>query len=435
MPRRLALVWAFLIFGLSGPSAHSQSLVPRDIIPTRTSLSRLGLERQWMTSIPLSGTERVLEISRGEELLFAQTDDAMLHVYDAETGRHHWSAKLGDRSATAQPVSSNSYAVFATNASSLVALDRGTGRLIWRANLRALPTSGTACDEERLVVGLSTGMINCYALKEAQDRGPDKIRDKPHLIWNMKTNGRVTTRPLIADRIVCMGSEDGRTFVNLSNEPTPLFRIPTGGPIGDEFGHHGSRMLLIPSADNNLYAVDVMTAKVFWVFPSGAPVHQAPIVAGDDVFVINEAGDLSLLDPKTGAAHWTTQTDSGRFLGVSPSKVYLRNHEGDLMTVDRESGKILADPESTLGRAGLDLRRYDLSLADQFDDRLFLGTSSGVVICLREIGQTTPQLLRDPKAHPFGYVPPEGIPQTPQAPAEGADADDFEPDFSTPPPF
>jgi len=435
MPRRLALVWAFLIFGLSGPSVHSQSLVPRDIIPTRTSLSRLGLERQWMTSIPLSGTERVLEISRSEDLFFVQTDDAMLHVYDAETGRHRWSAKLGDRSPTARPVSANSFAVFATNANILSALDRGTGRFIWRLDLGTLPTSGTACDEERLLVGLSTGMINCYALKEAQDQGPDTIRLRPELIWNMKTNGRVTTRPLVADRIVCMGSEDGRVFVNLSHEPTPLFRVPTGGPIGDEFGHHGSRMLLVPSADNNLYAVDVLTAKIFWIFASGAPVRQAPVVAGDDIFVINEAGDLSLLDPKTGEAHWTTHTDSGRFLGVSPTKVHLRNHEGDLMTVDRETGKILADPESTLGRAGLNLRRYDLSFSNPFDDRLFLGTSSGVVICLREIGQTNPQPLRDPKAHPFGYVPPEGIRETPQVPAEGADADDEDLDFSTPPPF
>jgi len=430
MPRRLALVWALLIFGLSGPPVRSQSLVPRDIIPTRTSLSRLGLERQWMTSIPLSATERVLEISRSEDLFFVQTDDAMLHVYEAETGRHRWSAKIGDRAAAARPVSANSFAVFATNANILSALDRGTGRFIWRVNLGTLPSSGTSCDEERLLVGLSTGMINCYDLKEAQDKGPEKIRDKPSLLWNMKTNGRVSTRPLIADRIVCMGSDDGRAFVNLSHEPTPLFRIPTGGPIGDEFGHHGTRMLLVPSADDNLYAVDVFTAEMFWTFPSGAPIRQAPTVAGDQVFVINEAGDLSLLDPKTGEPRWTTATHSGRFLGVSPAKVYLRNREGDLMMVDRESGKVLADPNATLGRAGLNLRRYDLSLSDHFDDRLYLGTSSGVVICLREIGLTTPQLLRDPKAKPFGYVPPEGIRQLPPVP----DQDEEEPDFSTPPP-
>lgn len=432
MPRRLALVWAFLIFGLSGPSVHAQSLVPHDIIPTRTALSRLGLERQWMTSVPLAGTERVLEISRSEDLFFVQTSEAMLHVYDAETGRHRWSTRLGEPTPTARPVSSNSFAVFATNANIMLALDRGTGRTIWKADLKSLPSSGTSCDEERLLIGLTTGMINCYSLKETQEKGPDKIRMAPSLLWNVKTNGRVSTRPLLADRIVCLGSDDGRVFVNFSDEPTPLFRFPTGGPIGDELAHHGTRMLLIPSADDNLYAVDVFTAKTFWVFASGAPVRQAPVVAGEEIFVINESGELSLIEAKDGSPKWTTGTDSGRFLGVSPTKVYLRDGDGALITVERTSGKLLADADSTLHRAGLDLRGYDLSFLDHFDDRMFLGTSSGVVICLREIGQTKPQLLRDPTAKPFGYVPPEGIRETP---AVNVDDDaDADADFSTPPP-
>lgn len=432
MPRRLALVWAFLIFGLSGSPVHAQSIVPRDIIPTRTSLSRLGLERQWMTAIPLAGTERVLEISRSEDLFFVQTDQAMLHVYNAETGRHQWSTKLGEQAPTARPVSSNSYAVFATNANIMFALDRGTGRVIWQVNLKYLPSSGTSCDEDRLLIGLSTGMINCYDLKEPQEKGPDKIREKPSLTWNLKTNGRVSTRPLLADRIVCMGSDDGRVYVNFSDEPTPLFRVPTGGPIGAELAHHGTRMLLAPSADDNLYAIDVFTAKMFWIFPSGAPIRQAPVVAGEEIFVINEAGALSLIEAKDGSAKWTTHTDSGRFLGVSPTKVYLRNGDGDLLTVERTSGKVLADSDATLRRAGLNLRPYDLSFLDHFDDRLFLGTSSGVVICLREIGLTAPQSLRDPNAKPFGYVPPEGIRERPPVPTN---ADDEEPDFSAPPPF
>lgn len=431
MPRRLALVWAFLIFGLSGPPVQAQSIVPRDIIPTRTSLSRLGLERHWMTAVPLSGTERVLEISRSEDLFFVQTDQAMLHVYDAETGRHRWSAKLGERSPTARPVSSNSFAVFATNANIMLALDRGTGRVIWKVNLKNLPSSGTSCDEDRLLIGLNTGMINCYDLKEPQGKGPEKIRDRPSLTWNLKTNGRVTTRPLLADRIVCMGSDDGRVYVNFSDEPTPLFRLPTGGPIGAELAHHGTRMLLAPSADDNLYAIDVFTAEMFWVFPSGAPIRQAPIVAGEEIFVINQAGNLSLIEAKDGSPKWTTPTDSGVFLGVSPTKVYLRNGDGDLLAVERSSGKVLHDANATMRRAGLNLRPYDLSFLDKFDDRLFLGTSSGVVICLREIGLTTPQSLHDPNAKPFGYVPPEGIREMLPVP----DDDETEPDFSTPPPF
>jgi len=34
------------------------------------------------------------------------------------------------------------------------------------------------------------------------------------------------------------------------------------------------------------------------------------------------------------------------------------------------------------------------------------------MICLREINQVSPRPLRDPKAKPFGYIPPEGYPDT-----------------------
>ena len=54
------------------------------------------------------------------------------------------------------------------------------------------------------------------------------------------------------------------------------------------------------------------------------------------------------------------------------------------------------------------------------NDRMYFATPSGLVICLREIGQNQPRPLRDPKAPPFGHIPPEGIPTTPPAapPAE-----------------
>jgi hypothetical protein len=36
-----------------------------------------------------------------------------------------------------------------------------------------------------------------------------------------------------------------------------------------------------------------------------------------------------------------------------------------------------------------------------------------MIVCLRETGHAQPRLLRDPSALPFGYVPPEGVKETP----------------------
>ena len=100
------------------------------------------------------------------------------------------------------------------------------------------------------------------------------------------------------------------------------------------------------------------------------------------------------------------------------TKLYLRSYNLDLFVMDRKTGRMLVDPGETHIRAGLNLRDYDLDIVNRFNDRLYFATSSGMIVCLRETGHPQPRLLKDPKALPFGYVPPEGLkPTPPPAPA------------------
>jgi hypothetical protein len=96
--------------------------------------------------------------------------------------------------------------------------------------------------------------------------------------------------------------------------------------------------------------------------------------------------------------------------------VYLRSYNLDLFMIDRGTGRMVVDPSETHLRAGLNLRDFNLDIVNRFNDRLYFATGSGLLISLRELGQTQPRPSRDPKAPPFGYVPPEGIKLTPPAP-------------------
>jgi outer membrane protein assembly factor BamB len=416
MFRRLLLVGVITGTLLLVGSARAQRPFPANLIPNRPALERLGLERQWFGVIPLIETERLLSISIGGDLLFAQTSYAMLHTYDAETGRPLWSAQLGARAGFARGVASNSFAVFVTNADNFFALDKATGRTIWKYDIGRIPTTTPACDENRAMIGLKTGKIYAFVLKVKDEKGKESILSAPVEAWNWQAGGPMLTRPLPAENVVAFGSSDGKAYVVMAYERTPLFRISTGGPIGQGLAGFGTRTLLIPSADNNLYGVDLFTAKVSWTFPSGAPIEQEPLVSDQDVYVINTAGNLSLLDPSTGEPRWTDSTHGGRLVAISGSKVYLRSYNLDLFVVDRKSGTTLADPSETLLRAGLNLREYDLNIVNRFNDRLYFATPSGMIICLREAAQVQPRPLKDPKALPFGYIPPEGIKLTPPAP-------------------
>jgi outer membrane protein assembly factor BamB len=266
------------------------------------------------------------------------------------------------------------------------------------------------------MVGMSNGMIVAHRLKYLDDKGNEHVYDKPLPLWSYHAGSAIRTRPLPAESLVAFGGGDNKVWVVMADEPTVLFRLATGGPIGDGLGAYGTRTLLVPSGDKILYAVDLITAQLLWTFPSGAPIGQEPLVAGEDVYVINNAGDLSGLDPKTGQPRWTMPTQGGQLASVSPTKVYLRSYNHDLFVVDRATGRIVVDPSGSHLRAGLNLRDYDLGIVNRFNDRMYFATNSGMILALREIGLIPPRPLRDPKQPPFGYIPPEGLQPTPPTP-------------------
>ncbi len=409
MSRRIILAW--VILAASGlPSAWAQRPFASDLIPKRTSLERLGLERQFMAVVPVVGDERVLGISIAPGLLFAQTNRGYFHAFDSESGQFLWTARLGEASGRSRPASANSFEVFVTNMNKLYALDRKTGLEVWSQVLGDLPSSSTACDEDRVMVGLVNGKVYAYGLTvKDKEKKNTLISDRPVDLWNWQTGGPVETRPLPMTKIVAFGSDDGKVYVALSAERVMLYRFATGGAIGAGMGTLGTRLLLVPSADRNLYGLDVLTANVRWTYPSGAAIDQEPMVADQDIFVVNKEGLLTSLDPDNGSPRWTNSTQGGHLLAVGPKRVYLESHDGDLFIVDRATGQIVADPQATLKRVGLNLRGFEFGWTNRLNDRMYFATKGGMIICLRELGQTKPRMLRDPKELPFGYIPREGL--------------------------
>jgi hypothetical protein len=233
------------------------------------------------------------------------------------------------------------------------------------------------------------------------------------LLWNWKAGGPIATRPVPAENIVAFGGGNGKVYGVAAFESTELFRFSTGGAIGEGMGTVGTRILLVPSGDFVLYAIDILTGESVWTFPSGAPIEHEPVVADQDVVVLNLAGSMSLLDATSGAPRWTTATQGKRVAAVSATKLYVRTPNLDLFIMDRATGRIVVEPSEARLRAGLNLREFDLDFVNRFDDRLYYATSSGLLVCISEMGQLQPRLLRDPKSHPFGYIPPEGIKLTP----------------------
>lgn len=416
MSCRLAL--AIVAIGLAAaPSAPAQLSFTNQILPTRTALSRVGLEKNWYAVVPLGDvTEQILRISVAGGDLFAQTNRGLVHSFDAESGRLKWTHRLGYSTALANPVSVNSDRVFVTNSKELHCLDRETGTEVWQVRLSNHPSSPTAADEETVVVGLANGMVSAYSIRD--HRHDDTTGFSPGTnLFNWKTNGKVSGRPIPADKVVAFASHDGRVYSARITPPTLIFRFLAGGPVVASMGAYGTRTLLAPSTDYNLYALDLYTAETKWVYAAGAPIEQEPLVARGQIFVINNRGVLASINADTGQSLWRLDPGPGQLLSVGKDRIYVASEDRELVVVNRRTGTLLVSPQASFEQAGLNLREYTLFLTNRFNDRIYLATSSGMLLCLREAGALQPTPLRDPNMPFFGYIPPQGE-NAPEAPAE-----------------
>ena len=408
---RLLQGCCLLLTGLvAAPTARAQAPFAQNVVPSRTALDRLGLERAWYAMVPLSGgRERVIGISQAEDLIFAQTNVGTFFAFDGETGRLRWSANLGVASPEAYPAAVNSDEVFVTTGFRLHALDRRTGRPLWKVELPGRATSAAGASEERAVVGLEQGKLIAYYAREIVNKKTSLQQFKKHggdFAWAWQTNAKITARPIVTGQVIAFASQDGKVYVAVNEPSKILLRWPSAGPIVGSMGTYHTRTLMVSSRDGSLYAIDLFTGDLHWTFPSGAPIEQEPLVGDDDVYVVNVLGTMNAVDAKTGQSRWTLTSGASRFLAVGARRVYARSLDGDLIIIDRSNGSPLFDARASSQRAGLNLRDYTLGITNYFNDRIYMATPSGLLLGLREAGQLRPLPIRKPGSEPFGYIPP-----------------------------
>ena len=108
-----------------------------------------------------------------------------------------------------------------------------------------------------------------------------------------------------------------------SNVPRPVFGH---GLVYIATGFQQPSLLAV-RADG---AGDVTKTHLAWTLKRGAPLTPSPLLVGDELFVVNDAGIASCLDAKTGATHWVQRL--GGAFSASPvfadGRIYFLSEEG-----------------------------------------------------------------------------------------------------------
>lgn len=446
MIRRCVLLVVPLLVASAGPRAMADEVISRSLAASH------GLCRAWSLQVELDRSRsQVQSVILDRGVVFVQSDAAVVHAFDAETGRPIWNGArvVGDpRRPTLPPaVSKNMMAV--VNGSDLYVLNRQNGELLWKTEVDGVPAMAPSMTDENLLVPTINGRVLVYRLKPYEE--PD-ARSKPML----------RSKDKAAQAAIAAAADSGVKVLRLAErQPAPLFCQSPGQLTGppamlsqsedeDLVGwttdqgvlyiaaiERGTRFTLrhrflagsgtaaglafrpaegntsadtglvyVASREGLVYAVSDKTGQSVWEFPVGEAVSEAPALVGENLYVATQLGGIYCLDAKTGVLRWSAP-QVVQLLAALPERFYGVDKLDRLVTLDAATGSRLD---------AMAIHGFPIRLANTKSDRIILASRQGLLQCLHDprhtqalVYATEPEqpVKRAEKAKPAAHKPAE----------------------------
>ncbi len=126
-----------------------------------------GLARAWFNQVDIDPNQsKVLHVLVEGGQMFVITNDAKLHVINAETGQSLWGRTLGHREMFFQEPAVNSRMVFAMNGMELFIFDRRNGKLLQHIPLPGAASTSCEASENYVYIPMLDQRIIAYPLVE-----------------------------------------------------------------------------------------------------------------------------------------------------------------------------------------------------------------------------------------------------------------------------
>ena len=363
-------------------------------IPSRGSLAPFGLTRQWVGQATFDpGADQLRSIVADERAVFAVGKQGTVTAFDAETGGRLWAARVGSQDQPVLEPVANETQVILVVGTRLVAIDKVSGAVQWRLNLDALPSAGPAADDRNVYVGFEDGGVAAYDLRKVRTLfNEGKLRDYSYnsRVWTYRTSKAISSPPITDGTIVGFASRSGVFYGVDANTRNLRYLFEGAGPITAPVTEAGDRVL-IPCDDLNTYCIDKRNGNVLWTVVTGLPVRRKPTVIGGRVYLSPGRAGLLAADLESGVRQWG-QPAASDFVASSGGRVYCMTTFGGMVALEADSGRVT-------GR--LPISGFDHYVTNQRTDRVFLASSRGTVLCIRERVRSFPRFHQRPEREPI----------------------------------
>jgi len=393
-----------------------------ELIP-ETTAARHGLARPWFAQVELNqGQARINDLILFEGVLYVQTNTAMVHAIDAETGKTLWSKQIGRPNHPSMSPDAKGDLLATINGSRLYVVNRFSGDLLYEREMSDTPGNGPGLSTQRVYIPMVTGMMVAYPLKSIVDPARDFDKDGKGDAGLEKTAketsrqqdvgvgqkytpplacqsfGRVLVQPLVtreyagAEYVVWPTDRGYLNFGRIDREAENAlalkFRLQTAAPIVAQPGYlppdpkvpGDSGVVIGISNDGFVYAINEENGETLWRFSTGEPIVESPAVIEDRVYITTQLGGMYCLEIKTGKSLWWARNIT-RFVAASKTRVYAVDRIGRVLVLNAANGARL-DVIAT--------EKVSMKMANTDTDRIYLVSDGGLIQCLHELEQTEP---------------------------------------------
>lgn len=231
---------------------------------------------------------------------------------------------------------------FVNNSGFAYALDADTGKVLWKRRIGRLNASSPAYYKHRLyIVNLVPGHIVKLDAKTGKT------------IWKRDLPGRAESSPLVIDRTVYFGCENGELFAISTGKGQVRWSTPLGGAIKSAPAYKDGR-LFVGDYGGYMNAVDAKTGGLVWQSGSLGPgfggsgaFYSTPAVAYGRVYAGNNDARVYSYDTGSGELAWSYSTGGYAYSGPavantrhSPPTVFIGSFDGNVYALDARDGSV-----------------------------------------------------------------------------------------------
>lgn len=296
--------------------------------------------------------------ARDGDTLFAADERGRLAAFDADDGERRWQVDLE------VPVSSALTAVagdvyLATRNGEVLAVSQRDGSVRWRARVPSEVLAAPQPNQQLLVVQSVDGSVTALDRASGDERWT-YTANRPSLTL------RGTGTPTVIDPVTFAGFANGRlvTLDNRSGQPLWERRIAVaqgrsdidrlvdlaGQPVLAPDGR-----LFVTSFNGRLAALEATRGEPLWDRELSS--YHTPVLVGDFLFVVDEAGHVFALDANNGSEIWRNTALEGRAItapAFAAGNLVFGDFEGYLHLIDARGGELVG--RTRVDRSGISVR-------------------------------------------------------------------------------